>query len=69
MRRVDDRPRADHQVRLAGEDRRGELRDVLGVVLVVGVGVDDHVGAGAQRRLDAGGERPREALVAPEPDE
>ena len=69
VRGVDDRPRADHQVRLAGEDRRGELRDVVGAVLVVGVGIDDDVGAGAQRRLDAGGERPREALVAPQADD
>ena len=66
---VDDRPGADHQVGLAGEDRRGQLRDVVGAVLVVGVGVDDHVGAGAQRGLEAGGERAGQALVAPEADD
>ena len=40
-----------------------ELRDVGAVVLVVGVGVDDHVGAELQRRVDAGLEAGREALV------
>ena len=37
-------------------------------VLVVGVGVDDEVGAELQRRVDAGHEGGGQALAAPEPD-
>ena len=48
---------------LARDDRLDELRDVLAAVLVVGVGVDDHVGAELQRGVHAGLERAREALV------
>ena len=36
------------------EDRRDQLGDVAAVVLVVGVGVDDHVGAELERRVEAG---------------
>ena len=54
---------ADDHVGLAGEDRRDELRDVAAVVLVVGVGVDDHVGAELERRVDPGLEAGRQALV------
>ena len=42
----------DH-VRAALQDRLHETRDIRAVVLVVGVGVDDHVGAELQRRVDA----------------
>ncbi len=42
---------------------RHELGDVGAVVLVVGVGVDDHVGAELQRGVDPGLEAGREALV------
>ena len=45
------------------EHRGDELGDVGTDVLVVGVGVDDHVGTGAQARLDPGHERPRQAPV------
>ena len=44
---------ADDHVGVAGDDRRDELRDVRAVVLVVGVGVDDHVGAELQARVEA----------------
>ena len=42
---VFNRPRADYDLRLARHDRRDERGDIGGVVLVVGVRVDDHVGA------------------------
>ena len=60
---------ADHHVGPAGEDRRHQLRDVLAAVLVVGVGVDDHVGAQLQRRIEAGLEGGREPLVVGQPDD
>ena len=51
---------ADDHVGAAVEDRRDELGDVAAVVLVVGVGVDDDVGAeleaGVEARLEAGGQ-------------
>ena len=43
-----DRARADHHVGFAGQDRGGQLGDVRGFVLVVGVGIDDDVRAQAQ---------------------
>ena len=43
---------ADDEVGVAAQDRRHQLRDVGRVVLVVGVGVDDHVGAQLQRRVE-----------------
>ena len=51
------------------EDRRDELRDVAPVVLVVGVGVDDHVGAELQRGVEPGLEAGREPLVVGQPDD
>ncbi len=51
---------ADDHVGVPLEDRRHQLRDVGADVLVVGVGVDDDVGAeleaGVEARLEAGGE-------------
>ena len=64
-----DLPVADHHVGAAGEDRRDQLRDVGGPVLVVGVGVDDHVGAELQRGVEPGLEGGREALVVGQPDD
>ena len=43
--------------------------DVGAVVLVVGVGVDDHVGAELERGVEAGLEAGREALVVGQPDD
>ena len=51
------------------EDRRDELGDVAAFVLVVGVGVDDHVGAELQAGVEAGLERGGEALVVGQPDD
>src|SRR5690606_18497572 len=55
-----DVPVADHHVGLTGEDGRHQGRDVGRRVLVVGVGVDDDVGAqlegGVQPRLEGGGQ-------------
>ena len=60
---------ADHHVGVAGDDRRDELGDVGPVVLVVGVGVDDHVGAELQRRVQARLEARRQALVVGQADD
>ena len=58
---------ADHHVGVAGEDRRHELRDVAAEVLVVGVGVDDDVGAELQRGVEAGLEGRGQAPVVRQP--
>ena len=58
---------AHDQVGLAGDDRRDQRPDVLAAVLVVAVGVDDHVGAELERGVQARLEGGREALVAREP--
>ena len=60
---------ADDHVGVAVEDGRDELADVPTVVLVVGVGVDDHVGAELQARVQAGLEARGEALVVGEADD
>ena len=54
---------ADHHVGVAGQDRRHQALDVRPVVLVVGVGVDDHVGAELERRVEPGLEARGEPLV------
>jgi hypothetical protein len=41
-----------------------ERGDVASVVLVVGVGVDDHVGTGLERSVEPGHERRREPSIA-----
>ena len=58
---------SDDEVRLARENRRDERRDVGGVVLKVGVEVDDDVGAHGERLLEPGGERGGEAAVRGQP--
>ena len=58
---------ADDHVGTPGEDRRDELRDIRAVVLVVGVGVDDHIRAQLQRRVDASLKTGGEALVVGQP--
>ena len=60
---------ADDHVGVAVEDGRDELADVPTVVLVVGVGVDDHIGAELQARVQAGLEARGEALVVGEADD
>ncbi len=57
------RPGADDHLGLARDNRRDQRRDAGRVVLVVGVGVHDHVGAEPERRLEAGHEGRREAAV------
>jgi len=54
---------ADDHVGATFEDRSHEPRDVGAVVLVVGVGVDDHVGAELQCGVDTGLKARRQALV------
>ena len=44
-------------------------RDLVPGVLIVGVGVDDEVGAALERGVDAGGERRRQPLVPAQPDD
>ena len=51
------------------QQRREQLRDLVARVLVVGVGVDDEVGAALERGVDAGRERRRQPLVAAQPDD
>ena len=60
---------ADHHVGAARDDRLDQLRDVARVVLVVGVGVHDDVGAELEARVEPGLERGGEALVVREPDD
>ena len=60
---------ADDHVGLAGEDRRDQLRDVGAHVLVVGVGVDDDVGAELQAGVEPRLETRREPLVVGQPDD
>ena len=56
-------PVPHHQVGPALQDRADQLRDRRAGVLVVGVGVDHHVGAQAQRGVEAGLEGVGEAAV------
>jgi hypothetical protein len=58
---------ADHHVGVAGEDRAHQLGDVAAEVLVVGVRVDDDVGAQLQRRVEPRLERGGQAPVVGEP--
>ena len=60
---------ADHHVGFAAHDRRDKLRDVGALVLVVRVGVDDHVGAELQRRVEPRLEGRCQALVVGQPHE
>ena len=60
---------ADDDVGLAGEDRRDQLGDVGAAVLVVGVGVDDDVGAELEAGVEAGLEAGRQPLVVGQPDD
>jgi hypothetical protein len=60
---------ADHHVGATLEDRRDELRDVGGRVLIIGVGVDDHIRAELQRRVQPRLKGRREPLVVGQPDE
>nr|WP_276604464.1 hypothetical protein [Nannocystis sp. RBIL2] len=57
---------AHDEVGAAGEDRRAQASDVGAGVLIVGVGVDDDVGAEREAGVDAGLERDREPAVARE---
>jgi hypothetical protein len=59
---------ADDHVRLAAQDRPDQLGDVATLVLVVSVGVDDHVGPQLEAGVKPGLECGREALVVGQPD-
>ncbi len=65
--RLRERSNADHDVRLAQQDRSHEPRDVRRVVLTVAVEVDDEIGARRERGVDARPERGDEAPRAPVP--
>ena len=60
---VGDRAVADHQLRLARQDRCNQARDIIRVILVVGIGVDDDVGAFLHRTLQPGDEGMGQAHV------
>ena len=62
-------PVTHHDVGLAVHDGLDQTGDVLPAVLVIGVGINDDVGAQAERRLQAGGERRRQPLVLLQPDD
>ena len=64
-----DLPVAHHHVGLAAQDRPHQLRDVGGLVLVVGVGVDDHVGAQLQPGVETGLEGGGQPLVVGQADD
>ena len=66
MGNLADRPRADHDLRPAFDDRRDEIGDAGRVILVVGVGVDDDVGAEPQSLVDAGHEGFRKPVIVGE---
>ena len=59
---------ADDHVRVTAENRRHELWDIRTLVLVVGVGVDDHVGAELEAGVEAGLEGRCQALVVGQAD-
>jgi hypothetical protein len=66
---IPDVPVADDHVGLVGQDRRDQLRQVVGAVLVVGIRVDDHVGAELQSRVEPRLERDGKPLVRMEADD
>ena len=55
--------RADHQVRLAVDDRGDQRREHRGVVAEVGVHLDDDAGAAIERRAEPVEVRPPETLL------
>ena len=62
-------PVPDHHVGRAGHDRLHEPGHVAPVVLVVGVGVHDHVGAELEAGVEPGLERGGQAAIVGEPDD
>ena len=60
---------ADDDVRFAFQQRLEQRRDLAARILVVGVGIDDEVGAALERCVDAGGEGSGEPFVAPQPND
>ena len=64
-----DLPVAHDHVGVAGDDRRHQVRDVGRAVLVVGVGVDDDVGAELERRVESRLEAGGQPLVVGELDD
>ena len=66
MRRFRNFAIADHQIRASADDRRNETRDVCALVLIVGIGVDDDIGAEPKCGVDARDERRRKSSMCPE---
>lgn len=62
-------PVANDHICLVGEDRGDQFADFAARILVVGVGVDNDVGAKRQRKLHAVDESPRETAIAPMPED
>ena len=54
-----DRPRADHDVGRARQNRGGQGGNIIGVILIVGVRVDDDVRSEAQTGVQPGHKPPR----------
>ncbi len=60
---------ADHHVRLTAENRCHELWDVLALILVIRVGVDDHVRSQLQPGVEPGLEGGGQPLVVGQADD
>ena len=61
-----DRAGADGDLGLSVQDRLGQGGDAIGPVLVVAIGVHDHIGTMAQTGLDPGHERLCQTLIMAE---
>jgi hypothetical protein len=68
MRQLADIAIADDDVVPPGLQRLDQPRDLVPAILVIGIGVDDEVGALAQRGVDTGRERGGQAALAIEAD-
>ncbi len=64
---VSDPSIADHEVGFLGKDRSDETRDVCAAILVVGIEVDDHVGAALYGGAQADEKHACEALAVSQP--
>jgi len=58
----------DDDIRFTGQNRRHQFADILAFILVVGIGIDDDIGAFGQRLVDPRLESRRKSAVGPVPD-
>jgi len=57
------RPCTDHNIRFPVQYRLHQEWDIIGIVLIVGVSIDDHIGAQFQTGVQTGHKSTRQALV------